>query len=211
MLVILSGLLITAVVGSVVTLRYFTRFPNRDQVSTVAAWIRTNTQEMQRSSHGGTSRILYGAADRRPASKYVHMLPLTTPGYSSPEQVAELVGHLEAEPPEAFIDAGSSAPGEPGWLPLLIPRSVLRIDGRELDLLDPLREFVREHYHLAEIVDGWPIYLAQLNGQRPCATQAGILRPSENLPSRGVALVLPRMSSMTRSERDGPRVARSSA
>ena len=157
--VVLVGFLITAVVASFTTVRYFTRFPNRDQLGTVAAWIRTNTAEGQTIFAWGNQPYLYDAADRRPASKYVHMLPLTTPGYSSPEQVAELVSRFEAKPPEAFVDAGSSAPGEPGWLPLLIPRTVLRVDGRELDLLDPLRAFVRENYHLAEIVDGWPVYL----------------------------------------------------
>jgi hypothetical protein len=159
LLVVLAGLVVTTVVASVVTQRYFTRFPNRDQVSTVGAWIRANTRGDATIFTWGNQPFMYDVADRRPASKYVHMLPLTTPGYSSPQQVVELVGHLESEPPQAIIDAGSSAPGEPGWLPLLVPRSVLRVDGRELDLLDPLRAFVREDYHLAEVVDGWPVYL----------------------------------------------------
>ena len=158
-LTVLGGIVVTAVVGSFVTQRYLTRSPNRDQVTTVGAWLRTNTPADASVFTWGNQPYIHDIADRPPASKYVYMLPLTTPGYSSTEQVAKLVDHLEAEPPHAIIDAGSAAPGEPGWLPLLIPRTVVRVDGRELDLLDPLREFVLDHYHLAEVVDGWPVYL----------------------------------------------------
>ena len=40
---------------------------------------------------------------------------------------------------------------------LLIDRPVAT-DGRNLDLLDPLRSFVAERYELWEIVQGWPVY-----------------------------------------------------
>jgi hypothetical protein len=32
-------------------------------------------------------------------------------------------------------------------------------DGRNLDLLDPLRAFVAEHYELVATVAGWPVYV----------------------------------------------------
>ena len=65
---------------------------------------------------------------------------------------------LAANMPEVVVDAGSDAPGDPGFLPLLIPRRILT-DGRDLDLLDPIRDFVAEHYRLSLTVDGWPIYV----------------------------------------------------
>jgi hypothetical protein len=42
---------------------------------------------------------------------------------------------------------------------LLVDRPVLEIDGRNLDILEPLRAFVREHYVQATTVEGWPIYV----------------------------------------------------
>lgn len=158
LVIALGGLAVSVIVASVVTVRYTTSAPHQDQVGPASAWIRANTSPNASIFVWGNQPYLYGASDRRPASKYVVMLPLTTPGYSSAQQVAELVARLESDPPQAIIDAGSSAPGDPGWLPLLIPRSVLKVDGRELDILDPLRAFVSDHYHLADIVAGWPIY-----------------------------------------------------
>jgi hypothetical protein len=56
------------------------------------------------------------------------------------------------------VDAGSAGPGQPGFLPLLIPRPVAT-DGRDLDLLDPLRAFVEERYVTLSTVEGWVIYV----------------------------------------------------
>ena len=39
----------------------------------------------------------------------------------------------------------------------LIERPVVS-DGRDLDILDPMREVVAERYRLLEVVDGWPVY-----------------------------------------------------
>src|SRR5207237_6402513 len=84
---------------------------------------------------------------------------MATPGYSSREQSAELVTALEARPPAVIVDAGSREPGAPGFLPLLIDRPPLAGDGRTFDALDPVRAVVRQHYRLAEIIDGWPVYV----------------------------------------------------
>ncbi|HET6379433.1 MAG TPA: hypothetical protein VFH63_00145, partial [candidate division Zixibacteria bacterium] len=56
------------------------------------------------------------------------------------------------------VDAGSREPGVVGFQQLLIPRP-LTSDGRDLDILDPLRDFVRGHYTEGQIVDGWVLYL----------------------------------------------------
>lgn len=159
LVIALGGLAVTAIVASLAMLHYSTRVPYRDQVGPTSAWIRANTSPNASIFVWGNQPYVYELSDRRPASMYIFMLPLTTPGYSTAQQVAALIAHLEADPPQAIIDAGSSAPGDPGWLPLLIPRSVPKVDGRELDILDPLRAFVRDHYHLADIIAGWPVYV----------------------------------------------------
>jgi hypothetical protein len=83
---------------------------------------------------------------------------LTTPGYSTEEQVSGVLDALQENPPAVVVDAGSDAAGEPGFLSLLVPRPAAT-DGRDLDILDPLRQFAREHYRLARTVAGWPIYV----------------------------------------------------
>ncbi|MGH9181789.1 MAG: hypothetical protein ACRDY5_08750, partial [Acidimicrobiales bacterium] len=106
----------------------------------------------------GKEPRLYGEAGRTPATGYIYLYPLTTPGYSSAAMIGEMARALAANPPAVVVDAGSDAPGAPGFLPLLIARPVLT-DGRDLDLLDPLRAFVAEHYQLTATVAGWPVYV----------------------------------------------------
>ena len=106
----------------------------------------------------GNQPSLYDVADRTPATRYSYMFPLTTPGYSTPALIGTVARALADHPPAIVVDAGSTAPGEPGFLPLLIDRPIAT-EGRDLDLLDPLREFVASHYRLAATVAGWPIYV----------------------------------------------------
>lgn len=42
-------------------------------------------------------------------------------------------------------------------------RPVVR-EGRELDILDPLRAIIRDHHELAATPAGWPIYLLRTAG-----------------------------------------------
>jgi hypothetical protein len=105
----------------------------------------------------GNAPQIYLDAQRPAASRYVYAYPLTTPGYSSPEQVAGLIAELSAQPPAMIVDAGSPAPGAPGLPPLLVPRPVAT-DGRDYDALDPLRAWVRANYRLIATVSGWPVY-----------------------------------------------------
>jgi hypothetical protein len=106
----------------------------------------------------GNAPRLYELADRAPATRYSYLYPLTTPGYTTDAMIADVARELADDPPEVIVDAGSSAPGQPGFLPLLIHRPIAT-DGRDLDLLDPLRSFVRERYDLATTVAGWPVYV----------------------------------------------------
>jgi len=105
----------------------------------------------------GNEPNVYRLSQRAPALRYPYLFPLTTPGYATPALINEQLSRLEAAPPAFVIDAGSLAPGEPGLPPLLIARPTAS-EGRDLDLLEPLRDFVRERYRLLKVVDGWPIY-----------------------------------------------------
>jgi len=109
----------------------------------------------------GNEPALYDLAGRAPSTRYSYLYPLTTPGYSTAAMIAQVADQLAADPPEIVVDAGSLAPGQPGFLPLLINRPIVT-DGRDLDLLDPLRSFVRERYDLAATVAGWPIYVLRM-------------------------------------------------
>ena len=106
----------------------------------------------------GNEPYLYRLAERSPATRYSYLYPLTTPAYSTTHQIDDVLRTLQANPPAVVVDAGSTAPGQPGFLPLLIDRPIAR-EGRELDLLDPLRSFVAARYRLEGIVSGWPIYV----------------------------------------------------
>lgn len=106
----------------------------------------------------GNEPRLYTLAERTPATRYSYLFPLTTPGYSSAEQIDAVLRTLEDHPPAVVVDVGSTAPGHPGFLPLLIDRP-LATEGRDLDLLGPLRAFVAARYRLDEVVSGWPIYV----------------------------------------------------
>lgn len=105
----------------------------------------------------GNEPRLYELADREPSTRWIYLYPLLTEGYATAERIAQVRAQLAAAPPGAVIDAGSPAPGEAGMPPLLIDRPI-STDGRDHDLLDPLRAFIRESYELAGIVDGWPVY-----------------------------------------------------
>ncbi|HET6381253.1 MAG TPA: hypothetical protein VFH63_09550, partial [candidate division Zixibacteria bacterium] len=111
----------------------------------VAEAIRAQTDEGDTIWVWGNEPQLYLAAERRSATHYDYLYPLVTPGYTTAEMVADTAADLAAEPPPVIVDAGSREPGVVGFQQLLIPRP-LTSDGRDLDILDPLRDFVRGHY-----------------------------------------------------------------
>jgi len=130
-----------------------------ERTQAVARLVRNSSKPSDTIFVWANNPYLYLLADRRPASRYIYLLPLMTPGYSTPAMVDALVREFSADPPRLIIDAGSPQPGEPGDLALLIPRPLKVDDGRDLDLLDPLREFVRQRYRLLGTSTGWPIYV----------------------------------------------------
>jgi hypothetical protein len=71
--------------------------------------------------------------------------------------IAAVLSDLQANPPAMVVDAGSASPGQPGFHALLKPRP-LATDGRDLDILDPLRQFVADRYDEIGVVSGWTVY-----------------------------------------------------
>jgi len=125
--------------------------------SAVAEAIRSSSSDTDTVFVWGNRPQIYFLADRLPASRYLYLAPLTTPGYSSPEQIQEVLTSWEAAAPAFIVDAGSPGPGIAGLPPLLIERP-LAAYGRDYDVLDPLREFVRGRYVLLGVFEGWPVY-----------------------------------------------------
>jgi hypothetical protein len=90
--------------------------------------------------------------DLAPATPYVYLYPLTTPGYSSAEQVDALLGELRSRPPSFVVDAGKSSLSGIGF-------AVSADDGRTLDLLDPVRDEIAQRYEPLESIGPWTIYV----------------------------------------------------
>ena len=128
-----------------------------------AETIRELTQPSDTIFVWGNSTQLYLDADRRAPVPYVYLYPLTTPGYSRPARINAALAVMEADPPRLVIDAGSHAPGAGGFLPLLVDRPV-GTDGRTLDLLDPIRDFVRDNYEEVTRDSGWIVYALRTSG-----------------------------------------------
>jgi hypothetical protein len=118
----------------------------------------------------GNEPVLYSETSLLSVTRFCYLYPLVTPGYATPELVNRTLQELEAAPPAFIVDVGSSAPGAPGFQPLLIPRP-LASEGRDLDLLDPLRAFVSDNYDELAIADGWVIY--ELRGSEAARAGSG--------------------------------------
>jgi hypothetical protein len=129
------------------------------RIQAVAGWVNANTPSDGTMFVWGNEPAIYLYADRAPASAYVYLLPLTTPGYASEHVIQSVLDEWSANPPGVVVDAGSAQAGVAGMPPLLIERRTLTIDGRNVDLLDPLRDFLRERYVLATTIQGWPVYV----------------------------------------------------
>lgn len=124
----------------------------------VAAWIDSHVATDGTLFVWGNRPQLYSLTQRTPASQYVYLLPLLTPGFTKQETVSDVVVGWRTEPPAVIVDAGSAVPGAAGMPALLIPRPTVVGDDRDVDLLDPIRAFVRDRYVLATTLEGWPIY-----------------------------------------------------
>jgi hypothetical protein len=135
------------------------RSTQADRSQAVGGWIGAHTRPDDQIFVWGNTPSIYLDANRAPASAYVYLLPLTTPGFVTDKLIATVLEEWTASPPAVVVDAGSSQPGAAGLPPLLVDRPTLELDGRDLDILEPLRTFVRERYVQAATVEGWPVYV----------------------------------------------------
>jgi hypothetical protein len=104
----------------------------------------------------GNEPYTYLLADRTFASKYIYLFPLTSPGYTTPDMVADVLTAWRIEPPEVVVDASVNPRGVQAH-PLLQPWA---FDGSPPpDHLDPLRTFVRERYEEVARIGDWRLYM----------------------------------------------------
>ena len=129
-----------------------------ERTDQVAAFLRDHSPPNAALFVWGNEPQLYYNSGLTPATRFVYLLPLTTPGYVTADLIGEVRNALASAAPQLIVDVGSLEPGSPGDPPLLIPRHVTNEDGRGYDILDPLRRYVADNYELLEVVDGWPVY-----------------------------------------------------
>ena len=160
-----AGVLAASVVISawLVTTETIVALESRSQdaarVKAVGSWIGDHSPDDATIFVWGNTPDVYLEAQRAPSSRYVYLLPLLTPGYADEERIRSVLADWEATKPAVIVDAGSSEPGAEGLPPLLEHRPTHPLDGRNLDILEPLRAFVRDGYVEAAVVDGWPVYV----------------------------------------------------
>lgn len=102
----------------------------------------------------GNGPWVYLDADRRPASRFVYLLPLTTPGYGDGRSAAGVVDELRIAMPAVVVDTGSRDPI--AGFPAL--DADLGVHGSDVQALKELQTFIRDHYSLVDTVDGWSIH-----------------------------------------------------
>ena len=129
----------------------------RDRDRAAAAFVTTHTAPDDPVLVWGNAPMVYQLSGTRPAWRYTYLLPLLTPGYVSDRLVAQLVDDLERAQPCYIIDAGSPLRGQAGLPPLLVDRPLTPSE-RRVDLLAPVRAYVRDAYDEVDDVSGWPVY-----------------------------------------------------
>jgi hypothetical protein len=130
---------------------------SNERADAVAGEIRAMSGSDEAIFVWGNDARLYELADRRPATRYVYLYPLLTPGFATQEQISDMLTQMEATQPTIVVDSGSLEPGAPGLPPMLIARPVAT-DGRDLDLLDPVRAYVASRFGSERLVAGWAVY-----------------------------------------------------
>ncbi|HEX5578998.1 MAG TPA: hypothetical protein VFY43_04960, partial [Candidatus Limnocylindria bacterium] len=150
---------------------------DRERAVAVAGVVRAGSASDARVWVWGNEPAVYFEADRLSTTRFCYLFPLVTPGYATPELVDETLRDLRADPPQFVVDVGSPGPGQPGFQELLIPRP-LASDGRDLDLLDPLRAFVADNYDQLTVAGGWVVYELRGSEAARAGTESSHLRLS---------------------------------
>jgi hypothetical protein len=125
----------------------------------IGDWIREHTATVDRILVWGVDANVYLTADRAPAGEYPYLIPLVTPGYTTQQMVEDWVAELAAMPPAVIVDSEAANPHWPDDADFLRPPPPGAAGGRDLDLLDPFRSFVRREYELAAVIEERKIYV----------------------------------------------------
>jgi hypothetical protein len=160
--VLIAPILLTVAISSVAavvagSMEFEPILRDRQRAQAVADALESSSTPSARIWAWGNEPVLYAETSLLSVTRFCYLYALVTPGYATPELVDETLEELEADPPRYVVDVGSPASGEPGFQPLLTDRPVVS-DGRDVDLLDPLRAFVRDNYVELGVADGWVIY-----------------------------------------------------
>jgi hypothetical protein len=105
----------------------------------------------------GHAPDVYYASGLRPSSQYVSLPALMTEGWASAARAEAVVKELSARRPAVVIDASSWGGGLVTY-PMLRPGALPPSQGRYIDTLDPIRDFVRSRYTFARDIGDWAAY-----------------------------------------------------
>jgi hypothetical protein len=133
--------------------------PSRGQVAAeVGAWVRAHTNADDTILVWGVDAAIYLAADRDPAGRFPYDLPLVTRGYATPQLIEGWVSELAAAPPRVIVDSEAASGYWAEDDDFLRPPPPGTAGGRDLDLLEPFRDWARDRYVLAVEIDGRKVY-----------------------------------------------------
>ena len=124
----------------------------------VGAWVQARTDPTDTILVWGVDAGIYLAAERAPTGRYPYDLPLVTHGYATTSMIATWVEGLDAAPPRVIVDAEAASGYWGEDADFLRPPPPGAAGGRDLDLLDPFRDWVRANYELVTEIEGRKIY-----------------------------------------------------
>jgi hypothetical protein len=122
----------------------------------VATWLRTSDCTPELFVWGHAPDVYY-VSGLRPSSRYVSLPALMTEGWASAARAQAVVNELSARRPAVVIDASSWGGGLVTF-PMLRPGALPPSQGRYIDTLDPVRDFVRSRYTFAREIGDWTAY-----------------------------------------------------
>lgn len=124
----------------------------------IGAWVLAHTDPGETVLVWGVDAGVYVVAERAPAGRYPYALPLVTHGYATPTMIRTWVAELDGAPPRLIVDSEAVSSYWPDDADFLRPPAPGAAGGRDLDLLDPLRDWARPRYVLVEEIEGRKIY-----------------------------------------------------